>query len=89
MSNSRVERPVAMERLSALTALVALAAAVVLVVVAAARNWEGVLIALVGLLVVVAGGWYAVSRRGTVRSVALLAVLVGVGGWEGRAVPPG
>jgi len=31
MNNSRVERPVAMERLSALTALVALAAAVVLV----------------------------------------------------------
>ena len=36
------------------------------------------LIALVGLLVVVVGGWYAVSRRGMVRSVALLTVLVGV-----------
>ena len=75
MSTSKADGPVATERLSA---LVALAAAVVLVVVAAARNWEGVLIALVGLLVVVVGGWYAVSRRGMVRSVALLTVLVGV-----------
>ena len=78
MTNSQPEGPVATERLSALVALIALATAVVLVVMAAARNWEGVLIALVGLLVVVVGGWYAVSRRGMVRSVALLTVLVGV-----------
>ena len=78
MSDSKLERPGMSERLWALIALVALAAAMVLVLVAAATNWKGALIALIGLLIVVVGGWYAVSRRGAARSIAMLIGLVGI-----------
>lgn len=69
-------RPTAAERLAALAALVFVAAAVVLVLVGVARNALAVVAAVLGLLVCVGGGWYAVSRRGMVR-LAAEAVIVG------------
>jgi diacylglycerol kinase family enzyme len=78
MSDDNLERPGMLERLSALIALIAVAAAIVLVLVGAASNWEGALISLIGLLMLVVGGWYVVSRRGAARSIALLIGLLGV-----------
>ncbi len=78
MSDIKLDRPTPAARLWALIALLALIATLVLALVAAVGNWEGVLIALVGLLVAVVGGWYAVSRRGAARSAAVVVVLVGV-----------
>ncbi len=70
MSEVVPDRPVAAERLAALAALVFVAAAVVLVLVGVARNVLAVVAAVLGLLVCVGGGWYAVSRRGMVRLAA-------------------
>jgi diacylglycerol kinase family enzyme len=67
------------ERLCALVALVALAAALALVVTGAAANWQGVALAIAGLLVTVVAGWYAVSRRGARRRIAVAVALGGVG----------
>ncbi len=46
--------------------------------VGAINNVEGVLLALAGVALVVAGGWYAVSRRGGPRTAGLVAALAGV-----------
>lgn len=67
------------ERLSALASLVALAAAVVIVALAAAANWQGIVITLFGLLVIVVGGWYVVSRSGLGRSAGIVIALAGAG----------
>jgi len=67
------------ERVAAVTALVAIVGAHVLTIIGAVENWKGLLLALAGLLVVVVAGWYAVSRRGGARSMALVAGLAGVG----------
>jgi diacylglycerol kinase family enzyme len=66
------------ERIAALVALVTLAAAIVLVVYGALTSWQGTLITVIGLFVLVVAGWYVVSRRGTTRTTALLAAAVGV-----------
>jgi diacylglycerol kinase family enzyme len=79
MNNGKAVRPGAAERLSALVALLGLVAAFVIVGVAAAANWRGLVITLPGLLLLVPSGWYIVSRRGVVRSVAMLVALAGVG----------
>jgi hypothetical protein len=55
-----------------------LVAAVVIVAVAAAANWQGIVITFLGLLLIVVAGWYVVSRRGVARSVAALTGLAGV-----------
>jgi diacylglycerol kinase family enzyme len=70
-------RPV--ERTCALVALASLAGALVLVVTGAAANWQGLALAVIGLLVIVIAGWYAVARRGLRRSVALLVACAGIG----------
>ncbi|MGE5292724.1 MAG: hypothetical protein ACM3ML_37150 [Micromonosporaceae bacterium] len=52
-------------------AIVTLAAAIVFVLVGAARNLAGLLLGGAGCFAAVVAGWYAVSRRGAVRGVAL------------------
>ena len=79
MGHDNPEGAGAGERLSALVALLGMAAAVVVVAVAAAANWQGLVITLIGLLLIVPSGWYVVSRRGVVRSAAALVALAGVG----------
>src|SRR4051794_16694469 len=56
------------------------------VVVGALWSWQGVLVLLCGLLAVVVGAWYAVSRRGRTRSVALLVVALGAVAFIGGLV---
>jgi len=75
--------PTVTERASAGLALVTLAATILALLVGAVLNWTGTLLALAGVLVGVTAGWYAVSRRGAVRGIALvfLAVAVGLFGW--------
>ena len=68
----------ARERAAALVALASVAGAVVMAGIGAVSNWRGLLLTLAGLLAVVVAGWYAVSRRGATRTIALLAALAGV-----------
>jgi len=65
--------------MAAVTALASLAAALLLVIGGALSNWQGALITSSGVLVLVLGGWYVVSRRGPIRLVALLAFPLGAG----------
>jgi len=76
-------KPTLTERASAGLALVTLAATIAALLAGAVLNWTGTLLALAGVLIGVAAGWYAVSHRGTVRGIALvfLAVAVGLFGW--------
>ncbi len=69
-------RPAAVERLAALAALLCFAAAAILILVGLARNLLAVIVAVLGLLLCVGAGWYAVSRRGGAR----LAAAVGMAG---------
>jgi len=59
------------ERGAAGAALLLLVAAVVLLVAGTVRNLGPLLLILLGLLIAVTAGWYAVSRRGLARWVAL------------------
>jgi diacylglycerol kinase family enzyme len=79
MNNGEAVRAGPGERLSALVALVGVVTAVVVLAVAAAANWQGLVITFIGLLLIVPSGWYVVSRRGVVRLVATLVSLAGVG----------
>ena len=72
------DRPTAAERASAWLALVALPATILALLVSAVLNWSGTLLALAGVLTGVTAGWYAVSRRGAVRVIALVFVAVAV-----------
>lgn len=78
MSGSREGKPAVRERLAAVSAIVALGAAVVFATIRAAKNWDSLLVTLVGVVVIVTSGWYVVSRRGTVRLVAGATAAVGV-----------
>jgi diacylglycerol kinase family enzyme len=66
------------ERASAWLALVALPATILALLISAVLNWTGVLLGLAGVLIGVTAGWYAVSRRGAVRVIALVFVVVAV-----------
>jgi diacylglycerol kinase family enzyme len=66
------------DRMAAAISLLCLPAAVVIVAIGALDNLEGVLLALAGAALVIAGGWYAVSRRGGARTAGLLAALAGL-----------
>ena len=79
MGDANPERPDPAERLAALASLMALTAALVIVAVAAAANWQGIVLTLLGLLLIVVAGWYVVSRRGIARTVAVLTGLAGAG----------
>ncbi|MBO0774585.1 MAG: NAD(+)/NADH kinase, partial [Actinobacteria bacterium] len=70
--------PSAGQRASALSALVTAAGAAVLVLLGIAGHLGSVLLALAGLLGCTTASWYAVSRRGAVRVLALIAALAGL-----------
>ena len=71
--------PTMLERLAAATAVVALVLSMVIVVVLALENLGVILVASIGLAIAVVGAWYSLSRRGTVRVVALVLVVAGLG----------
>jgi diacylglycerol kinase family enzyme len=78
------DRPGIAQRACAALALVLLGGAIAALVAGAIVNWASILAALAGLVVAVAAGWYAVSRRGAVRAVAAVlaaaaAALLGLG----------
>src|SRR3954451_2452392 len=79
MSTTDAERPTAGARVAAVAALASVAAAIVVTLVGLATNWRGLLVTLVGLLVVVVAGWYAVSGRGRTRAAAVVAAMAGAG----------
>jgi diacylglycerol kinase family enzyme len=66
-------------RLAAVAAILTLAGAIALAVVGATQNWHGLLIALIGSLAIVIGGWYALTRRGASRYVGAALVVAGAG----------
>ena len=70
--------PTFAERASAWLALITLAGTVIALLTGAVLNWAGTLLALAGVLIGVTAGWYAVSRRGAVRGIALAFVAVAV-----------
>ena len=70
--------PTFAERTSAWLALITLAGTVIALITGAVLNWAGTLLALAGILIGVTAGWYAVSRRGAVRGIALAFVAVAV-----------
>ena len=63
--------PTRQQQLAAWLAYVALAAAAVYLVVVLIRRWDVLLAGLVTLAVLVVAAWFAVSRRGPSRLVAL------------------
>jgi diacylglycerol kinase family enzyme len=75
---SEAIKPAVGERVSAGLALVTLAATILALLVGAILNWTGTLLALAGVLIGVTAGWYAVSRRGAARGIALVLVAVAV-----------
>jgi diacylglycerol kinase family enzyme len=79
-TQSQRTQPTALERLAAAVALLALAGAVALLLAGIVRHWVTVLIAIVSLTVCVSAGWYAVSRRGLIRFLALSVLPVAVAG---------
>ncbi|HXP18465.1 MAG TPA: diacylglycerol kinase family protein [Streptosporangiaceae bacterium] len=64
------------ERLSALAAIFSVAAAMVLIALNIVLRFGAVLLALVGLLACVTACWYAVSRRGIIRVIALITAVL-------------
>ena len=70
--------PALAERASAWLALITLAGTIAALLVGAVLNWAGTLLALAGALIGVTAGWYAVSRRGAARGMALAFVAVAV-----------
>ncbi|GAB3058321.1 hypothetical protein GCM10027053_20200 [Intrasporangium mesophilum] len=69
-------RPSARRRASAAVALAALAAALVFIAVVTFRRWNVLLVGVVSLGVAVVAAWYAISRRGTTRILAVVLVAV-------------
>jgi len=64
-------------RLAALVAIVALVASVLAVATLALSNLVNILVASVGLSVAIVGAWYSLSRHGTVRLLAVVALVAG------------
>jgi diacylglycerol kinase family enzyme len=64
-------KPTWAERAGAGLALVTLAGTIVALLVGAVLNWAGALLGVAGVVVGITAGWYAVSRRGAVRGIAL------------------
>jgi diacylglycerol kinase family enzyme len=76
----RAQRPPAGRRVAAAVSLVALLAAAGLLLAGVVVHLGAVLIALAGLLIFVIAGWYVVSRRGLVRAIGAVAMVVALGG---------
>jgi len=72
-------RPTPAERALAGLALVTLAATIAALLVGAVLSWTGAILAVAGVVIGVTAGWYAVSRRGAIRWVALAFDAVAVG----------
>ena len=68
-------RPSAAMRLAAVVAMAALVAAAVLLLIGIALHLAAVVVAVISLLAGVTGAWYAVSRRGVVRVIAVIRVV--------------
>jgi diacylglycerol kinase family enzyme len=64
-------RPTWAERTGAGLALLTLAGTIVALLAGAILNWDGALLGVAGVVIGVTAGWYAVSRRGAVRVIAL------------------
>jgi diacylglycerol kinase family enzyme len=77
---NEAHRPSAMARVAAVVALVALVAAIGLVLLGVVRHFLAVLAGIACLVVCVIAGWYAVSRRGIVRVIALIVMVAAVAG---------
>ena len=75
------QRPSAARRLAAVAAMMTLVAAAVLLLVSIALHLAAVVAAFISLLVGVTGGWYAVSRRGVVRVIAVAVAAASVAGF--------
>jgi len=71
-------RPTVHERVAAAVALVSLAAVFVVAIAGGLSNVQQVLGTLVGLLMLMVGGWYAAARSGSSRAVALIVALGGI-----------
>ncbi|MGH2630478.1 MAG: diacylglycerol/lipid kinase family protein [Actinomycetota bacterium] len=71
-------RPTLIRRLAALIAIVALVAAIVVVATLALSNVVNIVIASVGISIVIVAAWYSLSHRGTVRLLAVAAIVVGL-----------
>lgn len=69
-------RPTLSERLSAVIAILSVTAAVVLVALNVLARLGAIILALIGLIGCVTACWYAVSRRGVVRLVAMVIAVV-------------
>ncbi len=76
MPDEATYRPTAGERVAAAGSLVTVVVAAALALIGVALNFIALLIAIVGLLVCVTAGWYAVSRRGAIRIIGLIVVVV-------------
>jgi diacylglycerol kinase family enzyme len=74
------QRPGTGRRLAAVVSLAVLAAAAVLLLVGAVLNAGAVALAFISLLICATAGWYAVSRRGAVRVIALVVVVAALAG---------
>ena len=72
------QRPGAGRRLAAVAAMATLVAAGVLLLIGIAAHVLAVVLAFVSLLICATGGWYAVSRRGVVRVIAVAVVVASV-----------
>jgi diacylglycerol kinase family enzyme len=76
---SGATKPTVTERASAGLALLTLALTIVALLAGAVLNWAGALLALAGVVIGVTAGWYAVSRRGAIRVIALVFLVAAVG----------
>jgi diacylglycerol kinase family enzyme len=79
-------RPTPAERVAAALALIAVAGALALLLIGIIRHFAAVVLAVLALLVCVTAGWYAVSRRGAVRAVALVVAVAAVAGFVASIV---
>ena len=77
---NKAHRPSAGARVAAVVALLTLVAAAGLVLIGVVQHFAAVLAGLACLLICVMAGWYAVSRRGIVRVVALTVAVAAVAG---------
>ena len=75
---SVTDRPTRSQQTAAWLAYLALLAAVVYVLVASVRRWEVLVVGVLSLAVLVVAAWFAVSRRGTARIVALVVAAAAV-----------
>jgi diacylglycerol kinase family enzyme len=73
-------------RLLAILAMVATALVVVVTVVFLVHNATYVVLAVVGVAVAVAGGWWAVTERGSRRTIGIVALVIGAAAMVGAVV---